>query len=778
MFNSWSSDGFLPKLSSALVPLFLALSLGYLLNGSPIFFVLLILLCGLIFVVQGLPGVLVGGTGVITLVAHEPAPFEAAAAILVIGGALSVLKKAQSRPVAAQLWFGLGVLLLLAIHGLLYFFHPEGSGNPRFVAISLYLMVLALAVGFTQLDEGRWLELQNLLTYGTLVFSTVSVWMPSAWYEGRFRGFTKDPNVLGSLLVVSLVILAAQRLVQPPRKQVKELSWWLATAAGHFMLLLTASRGAMLSLIAAYGVLWLTCRTRLQWRWLLGIAAAIVIAVMAASTLLMPKHKKTIYVNSSFEHSVVGFRAVDASVEVSNLAWDGSSSLRVQGFSQISRLEYNLAPAQVRELHGNELTLSVYVRTEEGSRPVSIGIGDAIGVSSKTVLATEEWQRVSVTRSIMNGTSWIVAMLYTGEVDGDPGAVLYDAVQLESGTVTPWVAVSDELPDGDTEWSLLPSSILQVLDFEQDELNVRPHQADVQLVSSGFEGAGVLISPHSKWGRMQWHLDDTDVVRARGRKVTLSGYVRKLEGSGPLTIGIADSTGTTYAHPQVGTDWQRVEVTRTISPHAGWVMFVLYGGQLEVSDTPALWDSVQVELAPAATPWVGTLPTVRWVTGTSVKADPDSYPILLRKGLSGVLQRFTEPDPGRLAAWNLAIELSRSNPLGIGPGSFERYSANAISARPDGMAPHNSVLRILVELGFPGLAVYFGLIGLSLWRGVRMGKLVKKPMPIALPPIMIGMLIQGLVIDTVHWRHWWLILALPFALVPPSPLNTGERKDG
>lgn len=122
----------------------------------------------------------------------------------------------------------------------------------------------------------------------------------------------------------------------------------------------------------------------------------------------------------------------------------------------------------------------------------------------------------------------------------------------------------------------------------------------------------------------------------------------------------------------------------------------------------------------------------------------------MRVGLQGYdVERFTTQRTG--------ARLIFDNAFGYGPGQFE-YMVNRVMG--NGISAHNLYIRLAVENGIIGflfmmaLLVYI-LIALIFYH-------LKNPSSIAsiLIPIILGMLINSLVIDTLHWRHLWLFIGL------------------
>jgi O-antigen ligase len=114
-------------------------------------------------------------------------------------------------------------------------------------------------------------------------------------------------------------------------------------------------------------------------------------------------------------------------------------------------------------------------------------------------------------------------------------------------------------------------------------------------------------------------------------------------------------------------------------------------------------------------------------------------------------------DTGRFAMQRLTLDVSLDWPLGVGPGEWPvRYDFD----------PHNVYLRILAENGF------IGILGFLIWvmgcmsKGLR-GLWERSPEATtyaACCAVSAGTLFESVVIDTFHWRHVFLFLAIPIGL--------------
>jgi O-antigen ligase len=114
-------------------------------------------------------------------------------------------------------------------------------------------------------------------------------------------------------------------------------------------------------------------------------------------------------------------------------------------------------------------------------------------------------------------------------------------------------------------------------------------------------------------------------------------------------------------------------------------------------------------------------------------------------------------DAARFGAQVSGIELAEQHPLGLGPGQFERVSD---------LSAHSTYVRTVVEEGIPGAALIFGLVLLTLGfaaRNVAAGVDTYGIGSAGLMAAWCGLLANSFFVDTLHWRHLWLVAALIWA---------------
>jgi hypothetical protein len=116
--------------------------------------------------------------------------------------------------------------------------------------------------------------------------------------------------------------------------------------------------------------------------------------------------------------------------------------------------------------------------------------------------------------------------------------------------------------------------------------------------------------------------------------------------------------------------------------------------------------------------------------------------------------QYHDYDVARFEFQRQGILAGLSSPIGLGPGGLP----NA----------HSLYIRTFAEQGILGLTALVMVIGgllwplaKSAWQGEAENTLLPKRLMVAL---MVGLLVNSLVIDSIHWRHFWVVLGLAWAI--------------
>jgi O-antigen ligase len=111
-------------------------------------------------------------------------------------------------------------------------------------------------------------------------------------------------------------------------------------------------------------------------------------------------------------------------------------------------------------------------------------------------------------------------------------------------------------------------------------------------------------------------------------------------------------------------------------------------------------------------------------------------------------------DTQRFAAQSYGWKLGWTHPLGVGPGQFELLSP---------VAAQSTYVRAFAEQGFLGLVLWIALVLSTLVLALRNAMLGRDTYGIgsaALLGAWCGLIFNSVVVDTLHWRHLWVVIAL------------------
>ena len=124
-------------------------------------------------------------------------------------------------------------------------------------------------------------------------------------------------------------------------------------------------------------------------------------------------------------------------------------------------------------------------------------------------------------------------------------------------------------------------------------------------------------------------------------------------------------------------------------------------------------------------------------------------------------QSYDEGPTGRFGRWGLGFLLALDTPLGIGPLQFHFFFPED---------PHNSYLNAFMSGGWIAGFAYLTLIAVTLVLGLRF-VFVTTPWRgtyIAVYAAFVGTAVESAIIDSDHWRHYFLILGVLWGLMTVS----------
>ncbi|MGG0664080.1 O-antigen ligase family protein [Viridibacillus arvi] len=110
-------------------------------------------------------------------------------------------------------------------------------------------------------------------------------------------------------------------------------------------------------------------------------------------------------------------------------------------------------------------------------------------------------------------------------------------------------------------------------------------------------------------------------------------------------------------------------------------------------------------------------------------------------------------DNDRFAMQKEALITGLNNPIGVGPGQSEILFP---------LAPHNLYARILTENGFLGFISFSAFLIVSIIKSFQSSRQLGSYSSyyVMISAVIIGHVANSFFIDSLHWRHLWLILAL------------------
>lgn len=125
---------------------------------------------------------------------------------------------------------------------------------------------------------------------------------------------------------------------------------------------------------------------------------------------------------------------------------------------------------------------------------------------------------------------------------------------------------------------------------------------------------------------------------------------------------------------------------------------------------------------------------------------------------ANLAQSYDVGHGGRFGVQIASVEAILENPNGLGPEQFGKKFLKA---------PHNVYINAFVAYGWCGGFAYMALVLITLGFGLR-ALLVSTPWQpqfIAIYSTFAGVAAEGLIIDTDHWRHFFLLLGLVWGLI-------------
>jgi O-antigen ligase len=116
------------------------------------------------------------------------------------------------------------------------------------------------------------------------------------------------------------------------------------------------------------------------------------------------------------------------------------------------------------------------------------------------------------------------------------------------------------------------------------------------------------------------------------------------------------------------------------------------------------------------------------------------------------------------------MQVILDNPNGIGPFEFGRRY---------GEDPHNAYLHTFIAYGWLGGFSYLALVATTFWLSWRIVFVRSPYQPFVIPVVatFTGTTIMGVIIHSDHWRHWYLMVGLIWALSAATEAWKAARRE-
>ncbi|WP_196259011.1 O-antigen ligase family protein [Pelagibacterium limicola] len=135
-------------------------------------------------------------------------------------------------------------------------------------------------------------------------------------------------------------------------------------------------------------------------------------------------------------------------------------------------------------------------------------------------------------------------------------------------------------------------------------------------------------------------------------------------------------------------------------------------------------------------------------------------------------QSYDTGETGRFGRIGYALDLALSNPWGIGPLEFSFLKIVEL--------PHNTYINVIHAYGWGGALAYFSLVVWTAWRSVSTLSR-RSPNRLLLIPVFstaIPLFMLAGIIDTDHWRHWFLVVGLVWGITAGYDTITADQRQG
>ncbi len=140
----------------------------------------------------------------------------------------------------------------------------------------------------------------------------------------------------------------------------------------------------------------------------------------------------------------------------------------------------------------------------------------------------------------------------------------------------------------------------------------------------------------------------------------------------------------------------------------------------------------------------------------------------MMKKRAALTQSYDVEAGGRFSTQRAALDTIARYPLGIGPNRTQSQL---------GRVPHNVFLKVTAENGWLGGIAFVGLILLTLWRGFWSCFVFRRHQQLFIVAYasFVGAVAESLVIDSLHWRHFFLLMGILWGLLLRTDREASDK---
>lgn len=153
---------------------------------------------------------------------------------------------------------------------------------------------------------------------------------------------------------------------------------------------------------------------------------------------------------------------------------------------------------------------------------------------------------------------------------------------------------------------------------------------------------------------------------------------------------------------------------------------------------------------------LGAIATVVAVAGIAVVLSDGKINSMFDERAS-LSQKYDSAETGRFAGQKKGFFLTAENPAGMGAGDFSNLHGEEV---------HNVYLNAFINGGWLGGFAYLGLVVTTIFIATKSVFRRSRLQPYLMPVVagFLGLALEGLIVDTDHWRHFYLLTGLIWGL--------------